>query len=68
MENDINCAYFCLWIYLILIKVLHWRLRDFEGEVIGEEECGHKEKKNVIAPPLADKSFVKSQAFFIPDF
>ena len=37
MGNDINCAYFYSWTHLIIMKVLRWRLRAFEGEVIGKE-------------------------------
>ena len=58
MGNDINCAYFCSWIHLIIMKVLRWRMRAFEGEVIGKEFKG-KEKINIMVPPLADKSFVR---------
>jgi len=46
MGNDINCAYFCSWIHLIIMKVLRWRMRAFEGEVIGKEFKG-KEKINI---------------------
>jgi hypothetical protein len=41
------------------MKVLRWRMRAFEGEVIGKEFKGN-EKINIMVPPLADKSFVSS--------
>jgi hypothetical protein len=59
MGNDINCAYFCSWTHLIIMKVLRWRLRAFEGEVIGKE-FNRNDKDKYLVPPLADKSFVSS--------
>jgi len=41
------------------MKVLRWRLRAYEGEVIGKEFKG-KEKIKIMVLPLADKSFVSS--------
>jgi hypothetical protein len=49
------------------MKVLRWRLRAFEGEVIGEEFNG-KEKINIMVLPLADKSFVSSHGLGNPGF
>jgi hypothetical protein len=67
MGNDINCAYFYRWIHLIIMKVLRWRIRAYEGEVIGREFKG-KAKINILVPPLADTSFVSSHGFGNPGF
>jgi hypothetical protein len=48
------------------MKVLRWRLRAIEGEVIGKEFTGKKDK--YLVPPLAGKSFVSSHGSGNPGF
>jgi hypothetical protein len=50
--------------YMILLR---WRMRAFEGEVIGKE-LKEKEKINIVVPPLAEKSFVSSHGLGNPGF
>jgi len=47
--------------------LLCWRIRAFEGEVIGKEFKGN-EKINIVVPSLADKSFVGSHGLGNPGF